>query len=423
MLSRVSPWSAVEDWRRLLRWSGGDNLNGMGFCFRWRILIVLAAAPALPAHYLMAQNAPAGNAPVTTLVEPPTPLLPHNPMLAPQGTSANVPPDSAETQAVLKEDGLKRMDGRAIQAPGARSQTQNGWVKAYEFTDATGAFAAYTYLRLGGKPATHGVNPTEFRTPAGESVFVAGTSVVEAQMKLPPASAAGLLKAVEIGLPKIGGRRGQRPLLPTLFPAKGYDANTLRYALGPAGYAAMGGPLPAEKLGWEKDAEVGTASYHDSRQTLTLLLYPTPQIAGIYGREVQDFINQKGPASFGTVKMKRLGPLVGVTTGDWPPNEALDTLAMLNLRQEVTFDKPVPPEFHAEVHKTATLLQSIAIFTGLGTLAAIVLGVFFGFGRAGIRVLQGKPAASEPEFLTINLRGQPKPLLASKSGAEEPPRG
>jgi hypothetical protein len=123
------------------------------------------------------------------------------------------------------------------------------------------------------------------------------------------------------------------------------------------------------------------------------------------------------------VKMKRLGPLVGVTTGDWPPNEALDTLAMLNLRQEVTFDKPVPPEFHAEVHKTATLLQSIAIFTGLGTLAAIVLGVFFGFGRAGIRVLQGKPAASEPEFLTINLRGQPKPLLASKSGAEEPPRG
>jgi hypothetical protein len=35
----------------------------------------------------------------------------------------------------------------------------------------------------------------------------------------------------------------------------------------------------------------------------------------------------------------------------------------------------------------------------------LVLGLFFGGGRALIRVLQGKPAASEPEFLRIDLRG------------------
>ena len=50
---------------------------------------------------------------------------------------------------------------------------------------------------------------------------------------------------------------------------------------------------------------------------------------------------------------------------------------------------------------------SIAIFCGLGAVAAIVLGLFFGGGRALIRVLQGKPAASEPEFLHIDLRGRP----------------
>jgi hypothetical protein len=71
----------------------------------------------------------------------------------------------------------------------------------------------------------------------------------------------------------------------------------------------------------------------------------------------------------------------------------------------VTFDKPVPPEFHAEIRKTYTLLESIAIFSGVGALAAVVLGLFFGFGRAGIRVLQGKPAATEPEFLRIDLSG------------------
>jgi hypothetical protein len=41
----------------------------------------------------------------------------------------------------------------------------------------------------------------------------------------------------------------------------------------------------------------------------------------------------------------------------------------------------------------------------VGSLAAIVLGLFFGGGRALIRVMQGKPAATEPEFLRIDLRG------------------
>jgi hypothetical protein len=40
-------------------------------------------------------------------------------------------------------------------------------------------------------------------------------------------------------------------------------------------------------------------------------------------------------------------------------------------------------------------------------IAAVVLGLFFGGGRAMIRVLQGKPAATEPEFLHIDLRERP----------------
>jgi hypothetical protein len=71
----------------------------------------------------------------------------------------------------------------------------------------------------------------------------------------------------------------------------------------------------------------------------------------------------------------------------------------------------MPLDFHTEVHKTYTLLQSIAIFCGLGALAAIVLGVSLGGARALVRVMQGKPAATEPEFLRIDLRGiGPKPF-------------
>jgi hypothetical protein len=62
-------------------------------------------------------------------------------------------------------------------------------------------------------------------------------------------------------------------------------------------------------------------------------------------------------------------------------------------------------EFHAEVKKTYSLLQSIAIFCGISLVAMLVLGFFLGGGRALIRVMQGKPAASEPEFLHNDLSG------------------
>jgi hypothetical protein len=63
------------------------------------------------------------------------------------------------------------------------------------------------------------------------------------------------------------------------------------------------------------------------------------------------------------------------------------------------------PEFHAEIGKTYSLLSSILIFCGIGALAAVILGLFLGAGRAGWRVMHGKPAAAEPEFLRIDLSG------------------
>ena len=52
-----------------------------------------------------------------------------------------------------------------------------------------------------------------------------------------------------------------------------------------------------------------------------------------------------------------------------------------------------------------SLLTSILVFCGVGALAAVILALFLGGGRAAIRVLQGKPAATEPEFLRIDLSG------------------
>jgi hypothetical protein len=167
----------------------------------------------------------------------------------------------------------------------------------------------------------------------------------------------------------------------------------------------MGGVLPAGIVGFDKSAEVVTAKY-SGRGTLTLLLYPTPQIAGDHGRQIEAEMNRQGSAA-GTVKLRREGVLVLLTTGNWQPDEAKQLIENTHLNLQVSYDKPLPLEFHAEIRKTATLLTSIAELSAALMLAAVVIGFFFGGGRALIRVLQGKPAATEPEFLRIDLRDRP----------------
>jgi hypothetical protein len=226
-----------------------------------------------------------------------------------------------------------------------------------------------------------------------------------------------MLRELGTHLPKVGGPKGLPPLLPTYLPAKGLETETIKYALGPTGYKEMGGVLPPEIIGFDKAAEVVTAKY-EGKGTLTILLYPTPQIAGDHGRQIEAEMNQQG-ATAGTVKLRREGPLVLMTTGAWKPADAQEVVENVHLRNEVTWNKPVPPEFHSEVRKTVSLLTSILVFCGLGALAAVVLALFFGGARAAVRVMQGKPAATEPEFLRIDLSGRPTRIHSEGSGANQ----
>ncbi len=364
---------------------------------------------------------------VTVLVEPPTPLLAGKTGGLTLGQSAagstaagfdekTCAPVAAAgggtCAAVLKEDGLTRY------AAGTYARAAGGSVPvfAFEFGDATGAYSAYTFYRA----LEHGTRVTggdarsgkasETTMDADGALVWAGTAMLRVQGK----TSAGELAALTAMLPKVGGRRGLAPLLPTYLPAKGIEPGTERYALGPVSYKAMGGMLPADLLDWDKSAEIATAEYagRGGKGAVTLMLYPTPQIAGDRGRALEKYVNSVGVGQFGTLKMRRVGPMLGMTTGALGVEQATEFIAGLHLNQDLSFDKPMPLEFHAEVKKTATLLQSIAAFCGIGVVAALVLGTFLGGARAGIRVLQGKPAASEPEFLTINLRSDQRGLFA-----------
>jgi hypothetical protein len=339
----------------------------------------------------------------TVLAIPPAPLLPEGLRTGLNHDAGNGAPSwSGADGPILVEDGIKRYErGDAEKSPTARGTVPSGTVTVYQFDDATGAYAAYTYLRKN----------------RGDRITLSGVSVIVSDLKLYPESAEALLKTVQVGLPKIGGTKGLPPLLPTYLPAKGLERDTVKYAVGPAGFEAMGAVVPPEIVGFDKAAEVVTAKY-EGKGSLTLLLYPTPQIAGDHGRQIEAEMNRQGAAA-GTVKLRREGPLVLMTTGAWKPAEAQTMVENIHLHNQLTWNKPMPPEFHSEVRKTVSLLTSILVFCGLGALAAVVLALFFGGARASIRVMQGKPAATEPEFLRIDLSGRPARIQPDGSGANQ----
>jgi len=367
-------------------------------------LAVLAAMVLGAASPAVRGQAPAPN---TVLALPPAPLLPATlgklTRVAEGDAGDGLGSVDSSDAAVLTEDGLKRFARSDYGNSNGKDFWPVGSITAYKFGDASGAVAAYDYLR---KPGMRPEGLGDAAVSNGTELLLrSGVNVVRANFKLDRTAMEALTKELIVKLPKVGGTAGLPPMLPTLLPEKGLESDSVRYALGPAGYKAMGGVLPAETVGFDKSAETVTAKYRGGG-LLTLLLYPTPQIAGDHGRALEERFKHEGAAA-GTVKTRRIGPLMMVTTGPWSAPEAQKLVDSINLRTEVTFDKKMPLEFHAEVQKTFSLLTSIAIFCGIGMLAALVLGLFFGGGRALVRVMQGKPAASEPEFLRIDLHGPP----------------
>jgi hypothetical protein len=278
--------------------------------------------------------------------------------------------------------------------------------EAIQFGDRTGAVSAFTLLeRLGMKPGKE--LGSADAVGDGAVLFTAGSSVVLVNGVTEQDIAT--LKPLALSLPKVPGNKGVAPLLPTLVPAAGYVSASLRYALGPETYAVEGGVLPTRSVGWEKNVEAVTAQYADKRgkETLTVLLYPTPAIAGSFAKAIKDETAGMG-AGFGEARVRREGPLVMLASGSFSGDEAQRMIENVHMQEIVATDGDMHPLFRTEAVKTYSLLANIAILSGVMMLAAVLLGLFLGVGRAWFRVLRGKPAAVEVEFLSLHLAPQNK---------------
>ena len=298
--------------------------------------------------------------------------------------------------AVLKEADL-------LQAETARyigGATSTYIVELFHFQDATGAFSAFTFYRDPAmRPESVGDNAA-----AGPGVFLAqkGTALLRVtatgqatDSQQVQTAAAALVQA----LPVANGPEAVLPTLPSLLPPDGLQKQTVHYAIGPAAYS---GPLPAGAIDFSRDGEAATANYrlHGGEPgTLTLLIFPTPQIAGAVLRTITAL-----PDASLHVATLRSGPLVGVVSGpNLPQADANRLLNQIHYVADITLNQP--QGYISEVAKAAKLLSGIGYIVIFLAIAAVVVAVFFGAGRVVIRRLQGKPASSvtDDEYITLKL--------------------
>jgi hypothetical protein len=317
-------------------------------------------------------------------------------------------------KAALEECGPQQSAVKTYTGPGGKALH----VEAVEFRDASGALAAFSVVAQPGMRELKDLG-TLAATGEGGVLFATGASVAVAF----PATASDLptLKALADVMPKPVGAKALQPLLLSLLPARGLTPGTVRYAMGQRSYMADGGVLPAAGLGWDKDAEAVTAKYNDRRgsETLTLLLYPTPTIAGPHQRDIDAQIAGLGP-SFAKAKTRREGSLVMVANGTFSLDAAQALVENTHLHQIASTDKAMVTPDVVETRKTFGMLANVIILSGVLCLAALLLGIFLGGGRALVRVLRGKPAATEMEFLSLHLDPQNRAPVFS---ANEPSGG
>ena len=286
-------------------------------------------------------------------------------------------------------------------------------VKALSFQDVTGAYGAYSFLRQNGWPKAD--IGTGGASDKNHVVFWKGNTVVDATFSHVGPMSAGELRELAKNLPTPHGNKSLTPPILAALPQGSMDKQTMHYAEGPVGYAGAGGVLPAEMVGFDKDAEAVTANYSLSSgpAVLTLVDYPTPQIAEAQEKRIREYIKSGSKAQppftkalqdsdQASLEVSRSGPIVALVSGDAIPDESHKLLAQVHYSAELT---SMPQPHESEVSKTSRFLMGVASLVIIGCSAAILLGFFLGGGRALYRLARGKPVSSvyEAEFIRLHL--------------------
>ena len=164
-------------------------------------------------------------------------------------------------------------------------------LRALRFHDASGAYGAYTFYRQNGWPKEEigvgrNLKPQPRALLAGQ--HRGGRKFLSHRPHVRRRSCASW--PASCPFPKGTGRSCRRFWL--FCPRQSLDGQTTHYAVGPASYAGAGGVLPLELVGFDRGAETVTANYslRSGPATLTIIDYPTPQMAMAQETKIRDYI-------------------------------------------------------------------------------------------------------------------------------------
>ena len=312
------------------------------------------------------------------------------------GAQVTIDPANADATeaAVLKEYGFSGAELATYTRDDRKMR-----VKAARFNDASGAYGTFTYYQ---QPQMQ----TEKIGDEGASnntriLFYRGNFLVDASLDRLTAMSAADLRALADALPQIHGDIANLPNLPANLPKKLYISHTARYIMGPAALEHLGVPIPPALVDFSSSAEVVEAKYRSTwgEANLVLISYPTPQIAALKLRSIQDAALPGGPFYF-----KRTGPIVVAINGNIPADEAQALLATVNYDAEVTMNQPTKLNPKENI---GNLIVGIFVLVGFIALLALILGFAFG----GIRVLTKKlfpdkvfDRPDDVEIIRLNLK-------------------
>jgi hypothetical protein len=379
--------------------------------FMRRVSVFVCSAALAAGGLLCAQTAPAKPAPPTANSAP-VALLPQEFAGWVQSAAPQIATDAMQADAV-NAAALKEYGFAGGEAAGYKRGDETLQLRALRFGDTSGAYGAYSYYRQSGWPKE------EIGSGAASDhnrvIFWLGTTVVDANFsRIGPMSGAEL-REVASRLPLPAGNKAVTPPVLAYLPKASLDGQSSHYALGPAGYAGSGGVLPAGLIGFDEGAETATANYslRSGPATLTVIDYPTPQMAEAAEGKVRALIkagNQPqnpwpkplADSDQASIEVRRSGPLVALVSGDAIPDESHKLIELVHYDADLI---SIPQAAESEVEKTSKLLLGIATIVLIGSIAAILLGVFFGGGRALFRVARGKAISSvyDEEFISLDL--------------------
>jgi hypothetical protein len=330
--------------------------------------------------------------------------------------------------ALLKEYGFTDFESATYKSDDGRTLK----IRAARFTDASGAFGAYTFY----------LQPEMAREEIGDQgasldrrvLFYRGHILVEAVFsQLSVMSAAGLRELAGV-LPRPSGNAGSLPPILAFLPHHGYAANTEKYAEGPLALVAVGSPLPADLVDFSASPEVALGQYSTpgGEATLMLIEYPTPQLAAEHLRRIDAAHHapqpQAGVAAIENVGPffdKRSGPIVAIAAGPLSQSDAQTLLGAVNYDASVTWNENT---YFDKKNNIANLLVNVIILCVIVGALALAAGVAFGGARVLLRRFFPGPVFGRPdqtEFISLHLAdtaaegpaGRPSGTAESSNGS------